>query len=256
MKKKDELYSMRTDANQRAEDYAYITKLSQYWDESLGSNIDKLRAFTKYVPYSEFPKLFAKYEIFKKVLQVHGSIVECGVHLGGGLMTWALLSSIFEPVNHGRKVIGFDTFEGFTGVNDKDIGSTNSKAMKGGLEVNSFEDISRAVSVFDGFRPLGHIQKVELVRGDALVSIKEYLDSNPQLVISLLYLDFDLYEPTKKAIELLSPRMPKGSVIVFDELNIKEWPGETVAVQETLGLSNLKIERFTFQPQISYAVID
>lgn len=54
------------------------------------------------------------------MLNVHGSIVECGVLLGGGLMTWAVLSEIFEPINHLRRVIGFDTFSGFASIAPED----------------------------------------------------------------------------------------------------------------------------------------
>jgi hypothetical protein len=46
----------------------------------------------------------------------------------------------------------------------------------------------------------------------------------------LLYLDFDVYEPTKAAIEALRPHMPKGAAIVFDELYSRQWPGETLAL--------------------------
>ena len=51
--------------------------------------------------------------------------------------------------------------------------------------------------------------------------------------MSLLYLDFDLYEPTKCAF----PRMPKGAVVAFDELNHAAWPGETMALLDTLGIA-------------------
>ncbi|MDE2016823.1 MAG: hypothetical protein KGI57_03860, partial [Hyphomicrobiales bacterium] len=79
---------------------------------------------------------------------------------------------------------------------------------------------------------------------------------NDHLVVALLYLDFDLYEPTKMAIETFVPRMPKGSIIAFDELNQKHWPGETRAVLDTVGLRNLRIRRFPFTPQISYAILE
>jgi hypothetical protein len=49
-------------------------------------------------------------------------------------------------------------------------------------------------------------------------------------------------------------RMPRGGVIVFDELNARMFPGETRAVDETLGLRNLKIERFPFDSYVSYCV--
>jgi len=50
--------------------------------------------------------------------------------------------------------------------------------------------------------------------------------------------------------------MPKGAIVAFDELNVDHWPGETQAVFEAVGLNNLKIRRFPYHPQISYAVLE
>jgi hypothetical protein len=74
-------------------------------------------------------------------------------------------------------------------------------------------------------------------------------------VVSLLFFDFDLYEPTKVALENFLPRMPKGSIIAFDELDNPLWPGETRALLETIGINALKIKRIDFDPYIGYAVI-
>ena len=79
---------------------------------------------------------------------------------------------------------------------------------------------------------------------------------NPHTIVSLLYLDFDVYEPTRIALENFIPRMPKGAIIAFDELNAPNWPGETLAVLETVGIRNLRIERFQFDTLISYAVLE
>ena len=72
----------------------------------------------------------------------------------------------------------------------------------------------------------------------------------------MLYLDVDLYKPTKVMLETFVPKMPKGALIVFDELNAKMFPGETVAVDEVIGLKNVKIQRFPFDSYVSYTVID
>lgn len=251
-----EQFPVHIPQNQTPKDNLYYEQLSNYFENSLGTNLDKLRSFTKYTPVAEINRFLAKSKLFEKIINIQGSIVECGVFMGGGLMTWATLSAIFEPLNHIRKVIGFDTFEGFTGVNEKDKSAIENKlAIKGGLKVTSYEDILECARIFDLYRPLGHIKKVELVKGDVMKTMKEYIDANKHMIVSLLYLDFDLYEPTKYAIENLVPRMPKGAVIAFDQLNQKFWPGETIALAETLGLNNLKLERFTFQPQITYAVL-
>jgi hypothetical protein len=94
------------------------------------------------------------------------------------------------------------------------------------------------------------------VKGDVGTTADAYLERNPHLVVALLYLDFDLYAPTKKAIEAFLPRMPKGAIIAFDELNAKSFPGETMAVIEAIGLRQLRIERFPFDSYVSFAVLD
>ena len=46
-------------------------------------------------------------------------------------------------------------------------------------------------------RPIGHVKKVELIKGDACTTIPKYIKDNPHLIVSFLYLDFDIYSPTK-----------------------------------------------------------
>ena len=77
------------------------------------SIIDKIDAFPKYSSRQSIAKFLTKYEIFKKIININGSIIEGGVLHGGGTLAWAKLSSILEPTNHTRKIIGFDTFEVF-----------------------------------------------------------------------------------------------------------------------------------------------
>lgn len=234
----------------------FRVELEAYFGESVGSNVEKLQNFAKYVPTQDLRKFVCRYEVFKKILHVHGSIVECGVLYGGGLMTWAQLSEILEPLNHTRNIIGFDTFSGFVSLSDKDNTGTASQGKKGGLAIDSYDDILESIKLYDKNRFLGHIPKVKLVKGDIKVTLPKYLKENPHLVISLLWLDFDVYEPTVVALQQLVPRIPKGGVIAFDELNHEVWPGETIAVIEEIGLSNLRIRRYPFGGTMSYAVIE
>jgi Macrocin-O-methyltransferase (TylF) len=243
--------------HQRPQDDEYYRRLNDYFTRCAGSNLDKLRAFPRFVPIAELGRFMAKSRIFERILNVPGSVVECGVFGGAGLMTWAALSAILEPLNHVRRVIGFDTFAGFVAAGNHDAAaSTNPSAVSGGLAADTAAEIAEGAAIFDLYRPLGHIPKVELVKGDVLETMTAYVERNPHLVVSLLYLDFDLYEPTRRAIEILVPRMPRGAVIAFDELNHRAWPGETVALLDTLSIRSLKLERLPFQPQISFACLD
>jgi hypothetical protein len=69
-------------------------------------------------------------------------------------------------------------------------------------------------------------------------------------------MDFDIYEPTKIALEHFLPRMPKGAVLAFDELDNPLWPGETLAMIEHFSGRIPKIERFDFDPYVGYCIID
>jgi len=255
-KSQSELYSMQQASHLTANDLEYSRGMNDFFQRSHGTNVDKLRQFAKFVSRQDLARFLAKHELFQRVLDVHGHIIECGVFLGGGLMTWAQLSAIFEPVNHTRRVVGFDTFTGFPELGAKDLGEDYQHAVPGGLATHALDDIQQGIRLYDINRPVGHIPRVDLVTGDAVQTIPAYLESNPHLVVAMLYLDFDLYEPTRVAIETFLPRMPKGAILAFDELNQTTWPGETLAVLDAVGIRNLRIRRFPFTPQLSYAVLE
>jgi len=252
--------NMHDPRTQAPGDYSYREALENLFRDSAGSFTEKLESFPKYVPRQNLARFLARYELFKLIQNIQGSIVECGVQYGIGLMSFANLSVILEPYNFQRRIIGFDTFAGFPDVAEQDLqGLPDRKSLhlkKGGFAVNSaYEDLMKAIALFDQNRFLNHFPKVDVVPGDFAETCDRYLRDHPHLVISCLYLDFDIYTPTKLAIEKLYARIPKGGVIVFDELNEEAFPGETIAVMETLGISNLRIQRFCFEPRISYAVV-
>lgn len=216
----------------------------------------ELDAFTKYVRRQPLTRFIARYELFKQALEVPGSIVEAGVFAGGGLFTCAHVSAILEPVHYARRIIGFDTFEGFPAFTPgKDAHDASGVRSVGGFAYADLGALQQAAQRLDANRFLGEIPKIEFVAGDATVTMPRYVEEHPHLVVALLYLDFDLYQPTRAAIEAFLPRMPKGAVLAFDELNKDKWPGETLAALETVGLHSLRLRRFAFDPLMSYAVI-
>ena len=216
----------------------------------------KMENFPKYVRRQNMTRFLALYEIFKRVLPIKGSIVECGVNHGFGLMSWAKFSAIMEPVNLTRRIYGFDTFEGFPGVSEKDRSAASMHVKEGDLAADVHDELTSLIDVYDSTRFIGHVEKVKLVRGDATETIPRFVEENPHLLVSLLYMDFDLYEPTKVALEHLLPRMPKGAVLAFDELDNPLWPGETLAMLEAHAERPLRIERVEYDPYIGFAVLD
>ena len=231
-------------------------EIEKIFNESADAVETRLENFPKYVRRQHLTRFLAHYEIFKRILRVKGSIVECGVNRGYGLMTWAKLSALLEPTNLTRRIYGFDTFAGFPSVSDKDrAGPAWETARPGALSADSYAELLRLIELNDKDRFLGHIGKVELVKGDAAQTIPAFMADHPHLVVSLLFMDFDLYEPTRAALEHFVPRMPRGAILAFDELDNPLWPGETKALLDTLGIGRLKLQRMEFDPYIAFARI-
>ena len=232
-----------------------INSMSDYFESSIGTIADKLDNFPKYVTRTSMARFLTKYEIFKQVIDVQGVVIECGVLFGGGLMSWAHFSSILEPANHQRRIFGFDTFEGFPNVTDFDKSKDSSKFGKNNeLYVASENDLKVGIEIYDKTRFFGHVPKVSLVRGNVMETVPKFLEENRQIVISLLYMDFDIYEPTKFCLNKFLPRMPKGSIVAFDQLNNPQWPGETQALYNSVeNFNNLEIKKIPgYGTSISY----
>lgn len=233
--------------------------MSQIFNKYPSSIDAKLNNFEKYVRRQSLSRFLARYELFKMQSDIKGCIIECGVHHGGGLMAWAKLSSALEPYALDRRIIGFDTFEGFPSVDQKDSSTAadNQELKPGGFDTgyDIFNELNELIDEYNQNRFLNQFDKVFLVKGDANITIPKFVEENPYLLVSLLFMDFDLYAPTKTALEHFLPRMPKGSIIAFDEINNPWWPGETQALLETLSLKDYKINRFSFDPNIAFIVL-
>jgi len=215
---------------------------------------DKLEAFPRFSSKRSIARFLCRHEIFQSILNINGVIVECGVFNGAGLFSWAQLSNIFEPTNYTRKIIGFDTFEGFVSVSLNDS-NTDKNPVIGDLRGTDINEFSLSIEKYNKERHLSHIPNIELVKGDFLQTGTLYLEENKHLIVSLLYLDFDLYEPTSKALELFRPRMSKGAIVCFDQLNCPNFPGETTAFLESFDLKNHELKRSKIDPWISWIVL-
>ena len=193
-------------------------------------------------------------DIYRRILEVHGVVMEFGVRWGQNMALFSALRGMHEPFNYNRRIIGFDTFGGFPGVTDQDGGRV--KPGDYGVADDWADKLTRVLEFHEQNSPIPHKRKFELVKGDATQTLPAYLEAHQETVVALAYFDFDLYHPTKVCLEALLPRLTKGSVLAFDELNCPEFPGETLALREVLGLSKYALRRDPASPLTSYLVIE
>ena len=201
-------------------------------------------------------RILFMHNLYLKILNVHGIIIEFGVRWGQNMALFTTCRTTYEPYNTSRKIVGFDTFEGFPSVTPED--GSDEAAQAGGLNVTpKYESILEEIlTVHEKLAPRSHIKKHELVKGDVNKTLPKYLEEHPETIIALAYFDMDIYQPTKRCLELIRPYLSKNSVIGFDELVLEEFPGETQALRETWGTSQYQICRDPISPQQSYIIVN
>lgn len=182
--------------------------------------------------------IIAHYELYKKIIDLPGDIIELGVFKGGSLIQFATFRELLEN-EKSRKIIGFDIFGEFPQAqkvesDKKFIDKWNQQHMG---EFLSREDIYNSL----GNKKIGN---VELVKGDINRTVDEYLALKPNTRISLLHIDTDVYEPSKTGLERLYGRVVRGGIIVLDDYAVVE--GETIAVDEFFADKDCSIRKFPF----------
>ncbi|MGD9901854.1 MAG: TylF/MycF/NovP-related O-methyltransferase [Vicinamibacterales bacterium] len=191
-------------------------------------------------------KILAQYELFKATLDVPGAIVECGVFKGASLARFAMMRDLFSQT-YSKRLIGFDTFGPFP--------DTRFVADRGPRErfVADAGGESIAVDQLMDVLKRKHCDRfVELVAGDIRQTVPAYLAEHPELKISILNLDTDVYEPAVTILEQLYPRIETGGVLILDDYGV--FPGETQAVDEYFAGRRPRIRKFPFCMTPCYVV--
>jgi hypothetical protein len=201
---------------------------------------DLYNDFSLWGDVDRFTKMLARYELFKRVMEMPGDIVEGGVLKGAGVLYWAKLIQIFNPMSR-RKVIGFDTFEGYPEDTSKEHDQETARAFT--AEQIAEQEMVSVDRIMSAAKAQGLEKRIELVKGDASQTIPQYVADNPGFRISLLNLDFVLYDPTLAAMKELYPRVLPGGIVVLDEYAVAD-KGESDAVDEVLAGQGVELMNY------------
>jgi hypothetical protein len=193
---------------------------------------------------SRFSKFISHLEFFKRTSEVRGEIVEFGVFKGNSFFRWIKFRDLLEQT-YSRKIIGFDIFGDFPEAHyddDKAKRAAFVAETSGGKSI-SFDEINDLLDV-------QNLNKnVDIIKGDILITLNDYLEENPHLKISLLHIDVDLYEPTKHILEKLYDRVTKGGIIIFDDYGA--FAGTNKAVDDFFN-NKAEVKKLPYSHAISY----
>jgi hypothetical protein len=181
-------------------------------------------------------KMLAHYELYKMVNSLPRALVECGVFKGASLVRFAAFRELLGSP-YAKKIIGFDTFGAFpTTAYAADVTVREKFVQAAGDQSISVTQLETVLGRH------GALRHVELVEGDIVQTVPKYVIEHPELRISLLNLDTDLYEPAQVILEHLYPRIVSGGLLVLDDYGT--FPGETEAVDEYFRGTPVTLQKF------------
>ena len=171
---------------------------------------------------SRLSKLLDRWFLYQKVIELHGSIYELGVFQGIGLIQWATFNKLTDSK---FPITGFDTFGKFPdGSTHDDLEYVKKFVRNAGSESISVEYLEIILE------QKGISKNVELISGDACITIPNHLEP---LRPKLINLDFDLYFPSKIAINVFWNQLQEGGILILDDYD--ESYGVRKAVKECFG---------------------
>lgn len=220
-------------------------ELARHCEEFHISPLDAVKLFPVLARRQWLKRFLAHHEMFLKTLDVPGDIVELGVFRGQGLMTWANFLESYCISDRTKVVYGFDNWKGFLSLAEEDGADVEElEKYEGGFSPEPYYDeLWDAIRIFDRDRFIPWKDRVRLVEGNIQETVPKFVEDNPGIRLSLVHFDCDMYEPTKAGLEYLWPRLSRGGVFLFDEYAIKEWPGETKAVDEFFADKGVRVKK-------------
>lgn len=242
----DNTYKIETTSGQ--EQMNFRQDLANLYKNSPLSEADLMFNFGLYTRSSLLVKFIVMNRIYERVKHLPGAMMEFGVWYGQNLVLLENLRSIHEPFNKQRRIIGFDTFSGYTGISDKD--KSSAVWVEESYSTGNYKDyLKKIIETHEGINILGHIRgQHELVEGDVTETVPNYFSKHPETLVAFAFFDMGLYKPTKVALEHVVKHSLPGTLILLDELTWAESPGEAIAFREVFKDVKYEVEKIDIYP--------
>lgn len=168
-----------------------------------------------------------------KYKNIKGDFVECGVWKGGNIILFKkFLEKHFKQED--RQIYAYDTYEGMNKPSDFDYNLQNRKKAKKLL----LDDKNKTTNIWGIYgldqvktnliNNTDNLDNINFIKGEVEKTLN--LEKNLPSKISILRLDTDWYESTKKELEVLYDRVTSGGIIIIDDYG--HWGGSKKAVDE------------------------
>ena len=162
----------------------------------------------------------------ERALAIPGAYVEFGCFAG---TTSLFLERLFMHVGDEREFHVYDSFQGLPDKTEPDHSPSGQQFRPGELSVSKREFIMNFKKA--GLR-LPRIHKAWF---------RDLREADIPAPVAFAFLDGDYYESIRRPLELITPKLALGAVIVIDDYANLALPGAARAADEWVGLRGLEI---------------
>jgi hypothetical protein len=181
---------------------------------------EKERSIGLFIRGSLLARILAVGDIFKKIVSIPGIIIDMGTWRGQTAVLCENFRAIYEPLHFNRRIVCFDTFEGYKGFSEEDnptqLHRDGTYAVGGASYASLLENILR---LHERSNAMGHNNGKHLViAGDCRETLPSYFSTHSNEIVSLAFFDLNCYEPTLEAFDIIYKRIVPGGIIAFWQL--------------------------------------
>lgn len=202
-------------------------------------------------------RFLAVAEIYKKIVSIPGIVMDIGTWRGQTAVLCENFRAIFEPLHFNRRIVCFDTFEGYKGFSDVDRPTDLHKDGTYQVGGEGYADYLRSLLVLhEKNNAMGHNNgKHRVIAGDCRVTIPAFFDENPGEFVALAFFDLNSFQPTAEAFKVVHSRLVPGGVVAFWQLTREKIPAEgMVYASEILDHYDYRIERSPYYPGLCFLI--
>ena len=221
------------------------------------SDEERERSLGLFLRGSLLARILAVADIYKLVVQIPGAILDVGTWRGQTAVLCENLRAIFEPLHFNRRIVCFDTFEGYKGFSAKDKATDLHRDGTYALSGSDYAEFLRRLLVLhEKSNAMGHNHgKHKVIKGDCRETLPRFFEENPGEYVALAFFDVNSYEPTAQAFEQIWARLVPGGVAAFWQLTRSTIPAESrVYAERIIGRHPHTLHRSAVYPGLCYLV--
>lgn len=218
---------------------------------------EKERSLGLFLRGSLLARILAIVDIYKQIVDMPGAILDIGTWRGQTAVICENLRAIFEPLHFNRRIICFDTFEGYKGFSAKDKATDLHRDGTYALSGSDYAEFLRQLLVLhEKSNAMGHNHgKHTVIKGDCRETIPQFFEQSPNEYVALSFFDVNSYEPTLKAFEEVWAHLVPGGIVAFWQLTRNTIPAEArVYAEKILPAYPHKVHRSATYPGLCYIV--